>query len=38
LVTMMQRSLIAYYVNNEFKTKKIPAPLVRQKRKKTVDN
>ena len=38
LVTMIQRSLIAYYVNKEFKSKKPPAPLVRQKRKKTVDN
>jgi hypothetical protein len=38
LVTMIQRSLIAYYVNKEFKAKKVPAPLVRQKRKKTVDN
>jgi hypothetical protein len=38
LVTMIQRSLIAYYVNKEFKSKKPPAPLVRQKKKKTVDN
>jgi hypothetical protein len=38
LVTMIQRSLIAYYVNREFKGKAIPAPLVRQKRKKKVDN
>ena len=38
LLTMIQRSLIGYYVNKEFKTKKQPAPLVRQKKKKTVDN
>jgi hypothetical protein len=38
LVTMIQRSLITYYVTKEFKAKKVPAPLVRQKRKKTVDN
>ena len=38
LVTMIQRSLIAFYVNKEFKSKKPPAPLVRQKKKKTVDN
>ena len=38
LVTMIQRSLINYYVQKEFKNKTIPAPLVRQKRKKTVDN
>jgi hypothetical protein len=38
LVTMIQRSLINYYVQKEFRNKPIPAPLVRQKRKKTVDN
>ena len=38
LVTMIQRSLIAYYVNREFKAKKVPDPLVRQKKNKTVDN
>jgi hypothetical protein len=36
---MIQRSLIAYYVNKEFKTvAKKPQPLVRQKKNKTVDN
>ena len=38
LVTMIQRSLVKYYTEREFKNKKIPAPLVRQKRKKKVDN
>ena len=39
LVTMIQRSLIAFYVNKEFKVvAKKPQPLVRQKKKKTVDN
>jgi hypothetical protein len=39
LVTMIQRSLIAFYVNKEFKTvAKKPQPLIRQKKKKTVDN
>jgi hypothetical protein len=38
LVTMIQRSLVAYYTEKEFKAAKIPTPLVRQKRKKTVDN
>ena len=38
LVTMIQRSLIKYYTEREFKNKKIPAPLVRQKRRKAVDN
>ena len=39
LLTMIQRSLIAYYVNKEFKTvAKKPQPLVRQKKKKVVDN
>jgi hypothetical protein len=37
LVTMMQRALIEYYTKREFKGKPIPAPLVRQKRQKTVD-
>ena len=38
LITMIQRSLIKYYVQKEFKNKQKPAPLVRQKKKKTVDN
>jgi hypothetical protein len=38
LITMIQRSLITYYVTKEFKSLKVPAPLVRQKRQKTVDN
>jgi hypothetical protein len=38
LVTMIQRSLVAYYTEKEFKGKKIPPPLVRQKKKKMVDN
>jgi hypothetical protein len=37
LVTMMQRALIEYYTKREFKGKPVPAPLVRQKRQKTVD-
>ena len=37
LVTMMQRALIEYYSKREFKGKPNPAPLVRQKRSKTVD-
>lgn len=38
LVTMIQRSLIKYYVQKEFKNRQKKAPLVRQKRKKMVDN
>jgi len=38
LVTMIQRSLINYYVQKEFRNKSIPTPLVRQKRQKAVDN
>jgi hypothetical protein len=38
LVTMIQRSLVAYYTQKEFKASKIPAPLVRQKKRKMVDN
>lgn len=38
LVTMIQRSLVEFYVTKEFENKKVPDPLVRQKRKKTVDN
>ena len=38
LVTMIQRSLVEFYVTKEFENKKVPTPLVRQKRKKTVDN
>jgi hypothetical protein len=38
LVTMIQRSLVAFYTQKEFKMAKIPTPLVRQKKKKTVDN
>jgi hypothetical protein len=38
LVTMIQRSLITYYVTKEFKAKQVPTPLVRQKRQKKVDN
>lgn len=34
LVTMIQRSLIKFYTEKEFKDKKIPSPLVRQKKKK----
>jgi hypothetical protein len=38
LITMIQRSLIDYYVRREFgKTVTKAQPLVRQKRKKTVD-
>jgi hypothetical protein len=39
LITMIQRSLIDYYIRREFgKTvPEAPQPLVRQKRKKTVD-
>ena len=39
LITMIQRALIAYYVNKEFGTVvKEPHTLVRQKREKMVDN
>jgi hypothetical protein len=39
LLTMIQRSLIAYYVNREFKSvAQKPQALVRQKKKKAVDN
>lgn len=39
LVTMIQQSLVEYYVNREFASvAKKPQPLVRQKKKKTVDN
>jgi hypothetical protein len=40
LLTMIQRSLIKFYVEREFKSvaKKQQQPLVRQKRKKMVDN
>ena len=38
LVTMIQRSLVAFYTQKEFKASKVPAPLVRQKKKKVVDN
>lgn len=39
LVSMIQQSLVDYYVNREFKSvAKKPQPLVRQKKKKTVDN
>jgi hypothetical protein len=38
LVTMIQRSLIKFYTEKEFKLAKIPTPLVRQKKKKKVDN
>jgi hypothetical protein len=39
LVTMIQRSLVKFYVEREFKdvVKEQQAPLVRQKKKKTVD-
>jgi hypothetical protein len=38
LVTMIQKTLIEYYVRKEFgKTAPKPEPAVRQKRKKTVD-
>ena len=38
LVMMIQRTLVAYYVNKEFKNTVLPAPLVRQKKQKKVDN
>ena len=39
LVTMIQRSLVKFYVEREFKSVvKSPQALVRKKRKKTVDN
>ena len=38
LVTMIQRSLVKFYVEREFRSKAPPAPLVRQKRQKAVDN
>jgi len=38
LVTMIQRSLIKFYVEREFHKAEVPAPLVRQKRQKAVDN
>jgi len=40
LITMIQRSLVKFYVEREFKSvaKKQHLPLVRQKRKKMVDN
>jgi hypothetical protein len=40
LITMIQRNLIDYYVRKEFGmiVPEAPQPLVRQKRKKTVDN
>jgi hypothetical protein len=39
LITMIQRSLVEYYVGREFNTvAKKPQPLIRQKKKKTVDN
>jgi hypothetical protein len=39
LITMIQRSLVEYYVGREFKNvAKKPQPLVRQKKRKTVDN
>jgi hypothetical protein len=39
LITMIQRSLVDYYVEREFKNvAKKPQPLIRQKKKKTVDN
>jgi hypothetical protein len=38
LITMIQRTLVAYYVNREFRKSVVPAPLVRQKRQKVVDN
>jgi len=37
LITMIQRSLINYYVKKEFQNKNKPVDLVRQKRSKTVD-
>jgi hypothetical protein len=39
LITMIQRRLIQYYVDKEFRTvAEKRQPLVRQKKKKTVDN
>jgi hypothetical protein len=39
LITMIQRSLVDYYVEREFKNvAQKPQPLIRQKKKKTVDN
>jgi hypothetical protein len=39
LITMIQRALVEYYVNKEFQNvAQKPQPLVRQKRKKTVDS
>jgi hypothetical protein len=40
LITMIQRSLVKFYVEREFKNvaKKQQQPLVRQKKKKMVDN
>jgi hypothetical protein len=38
LVTMIQRSLVKFYVEREFSKVPVPAPLVRQKRQKAVDN
>jgi hypothetical protein len=37
LITMIQRSMIKYYVQKEFKNRQKKMPLVRQKRSKTVD-
>ena len=37
LVTMIQRSLIKFYIQKEFRNKQKKMPLVRQKRSKTVD-
>jgi hypothetical protein len=37
LVTMIQRSLVKFYTEREFKSSKVPTPLVRQKKKKMVD-
>ena len=34
LITMIQRSLIKFYVQKEFKNYQPPAPLVRQKKRK----
>jgi hypothetical protein len=39
LISMIRVVLIDYYVNKEFgPVVKVPQPLVRQKKKKTVDN
>lgn len=38
LVTMIQRSLVKFYVAREFKSKPAPALLIRQKTPKMVDN